>query len=344
MAYKIVLDAGHGGEDPGATQSGRQEKDDNLKLALEVGKILQNNGVDVTYTRTTDIYQTPFQKAQIANQEDADFFISFHRNSSPMANQYSGVETLVYDRTGKKLEMAENINEELENVGFQNLGVKERPGLVVLRRTKMPALLVETGFINSEADNQLYDERFGQIAQAIADGILDTLDIEEDMPQQRPTVPQQPSMQQRPPMPPMPPRPPRPQQPPMQQQPPIPPRPQQPPMQPQPPMQQQPPMQPQPPTQQRPPMPQQPPMQQRPPMQQPSPMPTLYRVQVGLFRQRENAERLNYQLTQQGYPSYILNDREFYKVQVGAFENFGNAVLMEQRLRRDGYQTLITTR
>lgn len=286
MAYKIVLDAGHGGEDPGATQSGRQEKEDNLNLALAVGKILQNNGVDVIYTRTNDVYQTPFQKAQIANQEDADFFISFHRNSSPMMNQYSGVETLVYDRSGKKLEMAEEINEKLADVGFQNLGIRERPGLVVLRRTKMPALLVETGFINSEADNQLYDERFEQIAQAIAEGILDTLDMDGHMSQQ-------PSMQQRPPMPPRPPRPPRPS------------------------------------------MPQAP---------APSPMPTLYRVQVGLFRQKENAERLNYQLTQQGYPSYILDDGEFYKVQVGAFENFGNAILMEQRLRRDGYQTLITTR
>ena len=320
MAYKIVLDAGHGGEDPGATQGGRQEKDDNLNLALAVGNILQNNGVDVIYTRTSDIYQTPFQKAQIANQEDADFFISFHRNSSPMMNQYSGVETLVYDRSGKKLEMAEEINEELEDVGFQNLGIRERPGLVVLRRTKMPALLVETGFINSEEDNQLYDERFEQIAQAIAEGILDTLDIENDMVQQ-------PSMQQSPPMPPMTPRPPQS------------PSPQQPSGSPQPPMSPQP---------SRPPRPQQPSMPPRPPMSPqpptPSPMPTLYRVQVGLFRQKENAERLNYQLTQQGYSSYILDDGEFYKVQVGAFENFGNAILMEQRLRRDGYQTLITTR
>lgn len=255
MAYKIVLDAGHGGEDPGATQAGRQEKEDNLEMTLAVGRILQDNGIDVVYTRTEDVYQTPFQKAQIANQEDADFFISFHRNSSPMPNQYSGAETLIYDRSGQKLDMAENINSQLETVGFQNLGVRERPGLVVLRRTKMPALLVETGFINTDADNQLFDEKFEQIAQAIADGVLETLRVEEG-----------------------------------------------------------------------------------------EESPLLYRVQVGLFRQKENAERLNYQLTQQGYPSYILMDGEFYKVQVGAFENLNNAILMEQRLRRDGYQTLITTR
>lgn len=63
MAYSIMLDAGHGGQDPGAVYKGRQEKDDNLKLALAVGKILENNGINVLYTRTTDVYQTPFEKA-----------------------------------------------------------------------------------------------------------------------------------------------------------------------------------------------------------------------------------------------------------------------------------------
>ena len=111
MTYKIMLDAGHGGEDPGAVYNGRQEKDDNLRLVMAVGNILEESGVDVLYTRTTDIYQTPFQKAQIANESGADFFISIHRNSSPVNNQYSGVETLVYDKSGIKLEMAENINE-----------------------------------------------------------------------------------------------------------------------------------------------------------------------------------------------------------------------------------------
>ena len=57
---KIAIDAGHGGADPGAVYQGRQEKDDNLKLALAVGERLQNNGLDVYYTRTEDIYQTPY--------------------------------------------------------------------------------------------------------------------------------------------------------------------------------------------------------------------------------------------------------------------------------------------
>ena len=88
----------------------------------------------------------------------------------------SGVESLVYDKSGIKLKMAENINEQLEDIGFVNLGVKARPNLVVLKRTKMPAVLVEVGFINSDVDNKLFDENFEEIAQAIAYGILDTLE------------------------------------------------------------------------------------------------------------------------------------------------------------------------
>ena len=128
MPYTIMLDAGHGGRDPGAVYNGRQEKDDSLALTLAVGELLQERGIDVLYTRTTDVYESPYQKAMEANAAGADFFISIHRNSSPEANTYSGVESLVYNKSGIKLEMAENINEQLEAVGFVNLGVKERPG------------------------------------------------------------------------------------------------------------------------------------------------------------------------------------------------------------------------
>ena len=105
MAYKIVLDAGHGGEDPGAVWQGRNEKDDTLKLTLAVGEILENNGFDVVYTRTTDVYQTPFEKAQIANRSGADFFVSIHRNSSPRPNQYSMTNRALSFRWRKILTM-----------------------------------------------------------------------------------------------------------------------------------------------------------------------------------------------------------------------------------------------
>ena len=145
--YKIAVDAGHGGSDYGATYNGRAEKDDNLKLALAVGDILEKNGIDVVYTRTTDEYETPFKKATDANDAKADYFVSIHRNSSPTPNQYTGVETLVYNNSGIKSQMAANINSELEKAGFKNLGITERPNLVVLKRTKMPAVLVEAALL-----------------------------------------------------------------------------------------------------------------------------------------------------------------------------------------------------
>lgn len=254
MAYKIVLDAGHGGGDPGAVYQGRQEKDDTLTLTMAVGEILERNGIDVVYTRTEDIYQTPFEKAKLANESGADYFISFHRNSSPRDNQYQGTEVLVYDRSGIKYEMAENILGALGEVGFREIGVKERPGLVVLRRTKMPALLVEAGFLNTDSDNELFDQQFDDTADAIAGAILGTLTGEtiED--------------------------------------------------------------------------------------------PLYYRVQTGIFRNRENADRMLYQLMEQGYPSFILEENGLYKVQTAAFQQIGNAVDMEQRLRDAGYSTIIVTK
>jgi len=171
----IILDAGHGGNNPGAVYNGRQEKDDALALVLAVGAILEANDVDVYYTRTTDVYETPFQKAQEANLTDADYFVSVHRNSSPMPNQYNGVESLVYNRYGRAAAMAENINAQLEQAGFRNIGVFERQNLVVLNSTEMPALLVEVGFINTDSDNIIFDEQFDEIAIAIAEGILETI-------------------------------------------------------------------------------------------------------------------------------------------------------------------------
>ena len=180
MSYSVMLDAGHGGVNPGAVYDGRQEKDDALSLVLAIGPILENNGIEVLYTRTTDIYQTPLQKAELANEAAVDYFVSIHRNSFPEDNVVSGVESLVYDLSGIKYEMAKNINAQLETDGFVDLGVKARPNLIVLRRTRMPAVLVEVGFINSDTDNALFDANFQEIAQSIANGIIETIPVRPD--------------------------------------------------------------------------------------------------------------------------------------------------------------------
>ena len=163
----VIIDPGHGGMDPGAVYKGRQEKDDNLRLALAVGELLSQNGVDVLYTRTDDVYDSPYRKAMIANESGADYLISFHRNASPIAGNASGIETLVYADRGVAAQMARDINRELAALGFRDIGVIERPGLAVLRRSRMPAVLIETGFIDNDADNLKFDEEFEEIAAAM---------------------------------------------------------------------------------------------------------------------------------------------------------------------------------
>lgn len=253
MPYTIMLDAGHGGTDPGATYNGRLEKDDVLRLTMAVGDILSNAGYRVLYTRTTDVYESPIQKANEANNANADLFVSIHRNSNPTPNSASGVEVLVYDASGLKLEIAEAITEELSKVGFVDLGVKERPNLIVLRRTRMPALLVEVGFINSNADNQLFDAEFNAIAKGIADGIINTVENYEGTPGSG-----------------------------------------------------------------------------------------KYRVQVGAFRNRNNANRLFNELIAQDYPAEVVAGKDgFYRVQVGSLSNLEEATALERRLKRAGYSTII---
>lgn len=179
MAATIILDAGHGGYDNGATYQGRKEKDDVLRLTLAVGEELEDEGYNVLYTRTTDRYDSPIEKAGIANRSGADYFISFHRNSGTTPNTYNGTQALVYAADTEAERIGEAINQELVDFGFKDLGVEERPGLVVLRRTKMPAVLMEVGFINHDKDNQLFDERFDDMVDAIVDGVEKAIPLED---------------------------------------------------------------------------------------------------------------------------------------------------------------------
>lgn len=179
MAATIILDAGHGGYDNGATYQGRKEKDDVLRLTLAVGEELEDEGYNVLYTRTTDRYDSPIEKAGIANRSGADYFISFHRNSGMTPNTYNGTQALVYAANTEAERIGEAINQELVDFGFKDLGVEERPGLVVLRRTKMPAVLMEVGFINHDKDNQLFDKRFDDMVDAIVDGVKKAIPLED---------------------------------------------------------------------------------------------------------------------------------------------------------------------
>lgn len=171
---KVIIDAGHGGADPGAVYNGRQEKDDTLQLAYDLGNALERRGIGVMYTRVNDVYDTPYEKAAIGNNSGADYFVSIHRNAMPVPGTASGIENLVYSANGTAGRLAKNIGDALAAAGWTDLGVKERPGLVVLRETDMPAVLIEVGFLDNERDNAFFDKNMAATADAIADGIQKT--------------------------------------------------------------------------------------------------------------------------------------------------------------------------
>lgn len=173
----ICLDAGHGGSDSGATYKGRLEKDDNLNLALAVGKKLaEDYVVTVKYTRKTDIYEKPSKKAQDSNNYDADLFVSIHRNSASDITA-NGYETLVYSNVGIKKELADKLNARMENIGFKNRGTKVRTDLTVLKKTDAPSVLLEVGFISNSADNKLFDSKFDEIVEAIVLSIAEVMEL-----------------------------------------------------------------------------------------------------------------------------------------------------------------------
>ena len=311
MAAKIVIDAGHGGSNPGAMYQGRRESDDALKIAMAVGRILEENGYDVVFTRTTDTTQSVGQKAAIANEENADLFVSIHRNAAEYPGQYTGVQTLIYDNSGFKREMAERINENLANLGFRNAGVSVRPNLVVLNSTEMPALLLEVGFIDSEKDNALLDSRFQAVVQGIADGIMDTLE-EQGISGQNDNMNNGHTMGNIGSM--------------MSMQPTTRPTPPSPGMD----MGMD---------------------TVRPTPVMPGEMipddgrddTVYYRVQAGAFSNRENAENLLQMLLADGLPAFLIYQDGLFKVQVGAFARLTNAINMERQVRELGYNTFITT-
>jgi len=170
----IVLDPGHGGSDPGAVMGTRRESDDNLRLALAVQRLLQAQGQRVIMTRSTNVNVSLAERSAISNRNNADIFVSFHRNSAgPTAN---GVENFVFTTapTGT-VQNAFDVLDEIINAGVQrNRGVR-RGNFAVIRNTNAPSMLLEMGFITNTRDNQLFDQNFDAYAAAIARGIMTAL-------------------------------------------------------------------------------------------------------------------------------------------------------------------------
>lgn len=186
MKLKICIDPGHGGRDPGAVgQGGLKEKDVVLKIALKLGRLLTKQNIDVDFTRTTDIAlgntlnDDLNLRSNIANKIKADYFISIHCNSSsnPRAR---GIETYALAPGGHAEKLARAVQRRLViETGREDRGVKFA-NYAVLRKTNMPAILIEVCFIsNFEEEVRLKDEDFlDRVANAIAGGVFDFLGIQ----------------------------------------------------------------------------------------------------------------------------------------------------------------------
>lgn len=176
---KICIDAGHGGNDSGATYNSRKEKNDVLKIALKVKEFLEFQKITVIMTRTTDIEQTIEKRCKIANDNNVDYFISIHRNSGGG----KGVESWVHSQaTTNTYNKAKIIIDEIIKICFSNRGVKK--GAInytdygINKYSNAPSCLLELGFIDSKSDNDLLDKNFNKICEAIAKGICKMLGVD----------------------------------------------------------------------------------------------------------------------------------------------------------------------
>ncbi|MDF2944326.1 MAG: N-acetylmuramoyl-L-alanine amidase [Herbinix sp.] len=173
---KVILDAGHGGSDTGEVIDENMEKNENLKLTLAVGNILMNNGVDVIYTRTTDIHITKDELIKFVNDTKGDLFVSMHRTSNVGRGTAAGAECLVQGEDEFARTVADNINNNLEEIGYVNIG-NIQADLDILRFDSTPAVIVLIGIFRSNTNQMLYDIKFNETAYAIAQGIIESFGI-----------------------------------------------------------------------------------------------------------------------------------------------------------------------
>ncbi|MGL4345627.1 MAG: N-acetylmuramoyl-L-alanine amidase family protein [Cellulosilyticaceae bacterium] len=171
---KICLDYGHGGKDSGAVFGSRKESQEVLRLGQQIANKLRAQRIQVVETRTTDVYVALNKRIAYANSQQADYFLSIHRNScAPIGPK--GVEVFTANKCSQQAtKLAKTLQQALVRMGFHDRGVKKM-NFYVLTQTKMPAILVEVGFINQAIDNFLFDTYEEEIAKQIVNGILESI-------------------------------------------------------------------------------------------------------------------------------------------------------------------------
>jgi N-acetylmuramoyl-L-alanine amidase len=209
---KIVIDAGHGGTDPGAMgRSGLKEKDINLDIAKRVTKLLKERGLEIVSTRTSDAFPSLARRVAIANSSGADLFISIHTNANPVRSmkgfevyyvsnrddykravfaakniplgleQYCAgrpslnLRTILWDmmyasNRAESVTLAHSVCRRIScDLELEVLGIKSA-NYYVLKGVRMPAILIEIGFISNSAEERLLKDPYYR--QQLADGIV----------------------------------------------------------------------------------------------------------------------------------------------------------------------------
>lgn len=177
----VCIDPGHGGKDNGSNHLLRYEKNDNLKIAMAVASYLADKDVQVIMTRNDDTFLSLAERTSFANENEADYLVSLHRNTG----DGNGVETWINSTAGEETKtLADNIMKGLEEVGIQrNRGVKvgtqksSSTDYYINLHAKMPSCIVELGFMNSTEDNKLFDEHLTAYAKAIGDAVLAAYEV-----------------------------------------------------------------------------------------------------------------------------------------------------------------------
>jgi N-acetylmuramoyl-L-alanine amidase len=179
--FKVVIDPGHGGPDPGAVGiGGLRETDVVLDVCLQIARLLQARGVQVLMTRTSDVDVDLPPRAALANSSGADLFVSVHANALSMARpDVNGIETFFFEGAGPpSRRLAVALHEQMVAIspGTPDRGVRTGR-FFVIRRTVMPSALVEMGFLTGEIDSRrLADANFRRrMALALSAGILNAL-------------------------------------------------------------------------------------------------------------------------------------------------------------------------
>lgn len=175
---KFCIDAGHGGKDSGAVNGGCYEKAVTLAVARKLRERLLAKKFDVIMTRSTDDFLELQTRCNVANNANADYFISIHCNSATNKSA-SGIETFTYTNVSQKTKTLANEVQKHLMLAIpeeKNRGVKQA-NYHVLRRTKMPAILIELGFIShDETKKKLFTTRYqDRLVDGIVNGIMSAI-------------------------------------------------------------------------------------------------------------------------------------------------------------------------